>query len=130
MESRKRLAVFIAIIQSILWMAHFVLYQTWTFSTEYRGFVIKLVLGVLSISFIASSLLAFRYTNPAVRAVYKASAIWIGLLSFLFIAAVASWIIFGVARIAGLVINFHRLVEILFGAAVAVGICGVFNASW
>lgn len=131
MPSRKQLVGFIAIIQSILWLAHFVLYQTWTFSTEGHGaFGIKLALGVLSVSFITSSLLAFRYTNAAVRVAYKASAIWIGLLSFLIIATVASWIIFGVTRLAGLDINFYRVVEVLFGAAVAVGICGVFNASW
>src|SRR5215469_18349481 len=106
MPSRKQLIVFIAIIQSILWLAHFVLYQTWTFSTEGHGrFALKLALGVLSISFIASSLLAFRHTNAAVRAAYKASAIWIGLLSFLFIAAIASWIIFGMAWLARLDIH-------------------------
>lgn len=131
MPSQKQLFGFIAIIQSILFLAHFVLYETWTFSAESQAaFGIKLVLGILSISFVCTSLLAFRYTNAAVRAAYKASAIWIGLLSFLFLAATGSWIIFGVARLAGLDINFHGIVEVLFVAAVAFGIYGVFNASY
>ena len=46
---------------------------------------IKLVLGVLSVSFVAASLLAFRYTNAALRAFYRAAAVWVGLLSFLFL---------------------------------------------
>jgi hypothetical protein len=81
-------------------------------------------------SFIAASLLAFRYTNVALRAFYRAAAVWLGLLTFLFLAAISAWIILGVARLAGLLVNFHRTVELLFGAAVVVGLYGVFNASW
>jgi len=80
--------------------------------------------------FIAASLLAFRYTNAALRAFYRAAAVWLGLLSFLFVAAVSSWIIFGVARLTGLDVNFHHTVELLFGVAVGAGLYGVFNASW
>jgi uncharacterized protein len=132
--ARKRLISFIAVIQSILCLTHLFLYQTWTFSpagSDSPGaFWIELVLGFLSLSFVAASLLAYRYTNAAVRAFYRVAAVWMGLLSFLFLAAVSSWIIFGVARLAGLEMNFHRTVEFLFGAAVAIGLSGVFNASW
>ena len=130
MPSRKQLVGFISVIQSILFLAHFFLYKTWTFSAQAHGsFGLKIALGVLSVSFIASSLLAFRYTNAAVRAVYKASAIWLGLLSFLFLSAVASWIIFAIMRLAGLGINFHSLSEVMFGIAVLVGVYGLLNAS-
>ena len=81
-------------------------------------------------SFVVASLLAFRYTNAALRAFYRVAAVWLGVLSFLFIAAVSSWIIFGLARMAGLELNFHRTVELLFGAAAVAGLYGVFNASW
>src|SRR5579863_2221457 len=134
MRVRKDLTGFIAVIQSVLFLTHYFLYETWTFSpagNETLGALwIKLVLGLLSVSFIAASLLAFRYTNPALRAFYRAAAVWMGLVSFLFLAAVSSWIIFGVARLAGLNINFHRTVEWLFAAAAAAGLYGVFNASW
>jgi uncharacterized protein len=134
MGLRKGLIGFIAIIQSVLFLTHLLLYETWTFSPAGNdtpgAFWIKLVLGLLSVSFIAASLLAFRYTNAALRAFYRAAAIWVGLLRFLFAAAVSSWIIFGVARMAGLDVDFHRIVELLFGAAVVAGLYGVFNASW
>src|SRR2546422_9805283 len=134
MRLRKRLIGFIAIVQSVLFLTHFLLYETWTFSpagSDTPGPLwIKLFLASLSVSFVAASLLAFRYTNAAVRAFYRAAAVWVGLLSFLFVAAVSSWIIFGVARLAGLDVNFHRIVEWLFGAAVVAGLYGVFNASW
>jgi predicted MPP superfamily phosphohydrolase len=122
------------VIQSVLFLTHYLLYETWTFSSigsEIPGaFWIKLVLGVLSVSFVAASMLAFRYTNAALRAFYRTAAVWMGLVSFLFLAAVSSWIIFGVARLAGLSMNFHRTVELLFGAAAMAGLYGVFNASW
>src|SRR5271168_337130 len=134
MRVRKELIGFIAVIQSVLFLIHYFLYETWAFSpagSETPGaFWIKLVLGLLSVSFVAASLLAFRYTNPALRAFYRAAAVWMGLVSFLFLAAVSSWIVFGVARLAGLNMNFHRTVELLFGAAAMAGLYGVFNAGW
>src|SRR5438552_14476252 len=134
MRLRKRLIGFIAIIQSVLFLTHFLLYETWTFtpagSDTHGTLWIKLVLGFLSVSFIAASLLAFRYTNAALRAFYRAAAVWLGLFSFLFVAAVFSWIIFGVAQLAGLEVNFHRTVDLLFGVAIVAALFGVFNASW
>jgi uncharacterized protein len=128
-----RLIVFVAIVQSIIFAAHFFLYETWTFlpSGNNAGALwLKLLLGFLSVSFVPASLLAFRYTNPAIRALYKAAAVWTGLLTFLFSAAVLSWVVFGIAQLAGLSLNFHRTVESLFGAALLVGFSGVLNASW
>src|SRR5882762_8798024 len=134
MRVQKRLVPLIAVIQSVLFLTHLLLYETWTFSSaggDASGALwIKLVLGFLSVTFVAASLLAFGYTNAALRAFYRAAAVWAGLLSFLVLAAVSSWIVFGVARVAGLAVNFHRIVELLFGAAFVAGLYGVFNASW
>jgi predicted MPP superfamily phosphohydrolase len=65
-----------------------------------------------------------------VRAFYRIAAVWLGFLTFLFFAAVSCWVIVGVTRVAGLEVNFHRMVEGLFAAAVAAGLYGLFNASW
>jgi uncharacterized protein len=134
MRIPKRLIGFIAVIQFVLCLAHLLLYETWTFApggSHGPGPAwLQVVLGFLSVSFVGASLLAFRYTNPALRAFYRAAAVWLGVLTFLFLAAVLSWIIFGVAQVAGLNVNFHRIVELLFGAATAIGLYGVFNASW
>jgi predicted MPP superfamily phosphohydrolase len=133
MRRQGRFIAFIAIFQSVLFLTHFFIYETWTFSStngRTSGLWTKLVLGFLSVSFVAASLLAFRYTNAALRTFYRAAAVWAGLLSFLFVAAVSSWAIFAVAQVAGLAVNFHRMVELLFGAALVAGFYGVFNASW
>lgn len=137
MHMRRRLIRFVVVIQSVLFLTHFVLYETWALSPAgkqpHGSPAVKLALLLLSVSFVTASLLAFRYTNPAVRAFYRASAVWLGLLTFLFFAAVFSWILLGVAELAGInaiAVNFHRMVEVLFSLAAAVGLWGVFNAGW
>jgi predicted MPP superfamily phosphohydrolase len=133
MRARQRLIGFVLTIQSVLFLTHYLLYVTWTFSPEGNAsddLWLKLVLCFLSVSFVVASLFAFRYTNPVLRAFYRAAAVWLGLLSFLFVAALSSWMVFAVSRIAGFNINFHRLVELLFAAAATIGLYGVFNASW
>ena len=133
MRRRNRLVIFISVLQSVLFLAHFFLYETWAFpsaSDQASPLWIKLALGLLSLTFISASLLAFRYTNAVVRAFYRIAAVWVGLMSFLVIAAVCCWFIFGVSLAAGLDPNFHSIVELLFAAAVALGLTGVFNASW
>jgi len=133
MPSKKRFLTFIAIVQSVLFLAHFFLYETWTFSfggnVVYGATAAKIILGILSMSFLAASLLAFRYTNFAVRMLYRIAATWLGLLSFLFFAAILSWIIFGLALLSGGLQDFHLLVEALFVIASIVGIAGLFNAT-
>jgi predicted MPP superfamily phosphohydrolase len=129
----RRLIGPLVVIQSILFLEHFLLYETWTFSVAGHApgaLWIKLILGVLSVSFVAASLLAWRYTNPVLRGFYRVAAVWLGLQNFLFPAMVVSWIIFGVARVAGLQTNFHATVEWLFGAAILTGLYAVANASW
>jgi predicted MPP superfamily phosphohydrolase len=132
--TRRRLFGFIAVIQSVLCLTHLLLYETWTFSPAVSAtsgaLWIKLALGFLSMTFVAASLLAFRYTNAVLRAFYRIAAVWVGMLSFLFLASVFSWIIFGVTQLAGLDVNFHRIVELLYGAAAVAGLYGIFNASW
>jgi predicted MPP superfamily phosphohydrolase len=134
MRIGKRLIGFIATIQFVLCVGHLLLYETWTFppipSDSGEALWIKLGFGFLSVSFVAASLLAFRYTTPALRVCYRVAAVWVGLLTFLVPAAVSSWIIFGVAQVAGLDLKFHWTVQLLFGAAVVAGLYGVFNASW
>ncbi|MGH9741126.1 MAG: metallophosphoesterase [Candidatus Acidiferrum sp.] len=134
MKMPRGLLGFILVIQLILFLTHFFLYETWAFSSgpgsTAGALWLKLSLAFLSVSFIGASLLSFRYTNPALRVLYRAAAVWLGLLSFLFLAAASSWIVFGIARLAGLGWSFHPIVEIFFAAALLIGLYGVFNAGW
>jgi len=131
MRFRKGILGFVVVVQSILFATHYLFYKTWTFSAPTASSPwIKLALGILSVSFITASLFAFRYTNGPLRAFYRIAAVWMGIFSFLFIASAAAWIIFGVASMAGLILNFHRMATVLFGAAFVTGFLAVFNAHW
>ena len=122
------------VFQSVLLLIHFFLYETWGFSSTGNDVPVavwsKVAVSILSVSFLATSLLAFRYTNAVLRAMYRVAAIWLGWLSFLFFAACLSWIVFGAALLTATSLDFHRLVEALFCTALVLGIVGVVNAGW
>jgi uncharacterized protein len=130
---RARLAVFISIVQSILFVAHGILYATWakfwidprTPGTHGMAWAFFL----LSISFVTTSILSMRYSNAAIRICYVLAAVWLGLVDFLVMGACACWLIWGVTRVAGAGVNPHRLLEICCGAAMATGIYGLMNAA-
>jgi len=134
MRVGKQLFTLVAVIQSIILLAHIFVYETWVYSPHGAatpdGFVARLALGALSVSFVVASLLAFRYTNWLVRGLYKVSAVWMGLLSFLFFAAAGAWVVFGALRLTGVDLSFHGTVETLYALAVALGAVGLVNASW
>src|SRR5258705_218276 len=134
MRRRAGIIAFATVIQSILFLTHFLIYKTWTFAPAVSKVSsppwLKVIVGLLSVSFLTASLLAFRYSNPAVRTLYRIAAVWLGIVSFLFFAAVASWFVFGVTRLAGADLTFHKIVEVLYAAAVLCGITGVLNAGW
>src|SRR5713226_5474730 len=134
MQRRAGLIAFATVVQSILFLTHFFIYRTWTFgsagSEVSSSLWLKVTVGMLSVSFIAATLLAFRYTNPAVRTLYRIAAVWLGIVSFLFFAAGASWAAFGMTRLAGMNVSFHKIVEVLYAAAVLSGFTGLLNAGW
>ena len=125
---------FIGVIQSILFLAHLLVYETWSYSLADVGQTpalwLKFVVALLSVSFLTASLLAFRYTNPLVRVFYQIAAVWLGLLSFLFFASGVSWAAFGFAKATQFQPNFHQIVEALFGIGLIVGVYAVLNAHW
>jgi len=122
---------FIAVVQVVLLLGHYLLYETWTLAGITRPETwLKLVVGLSSVSFVVASFLAFRYTNVVVRVFYRVAAVWLGLFSFLFLAAVSSWFVFAISELAGIHASFHRIVQVLFGLALFAGAYGVVNAGW
>src|SRR5260370_33966076 len=90
MRIRSGFIAIAAIIQSILFLVHFFIYKTWSFAPAGSGFSgewLKLTIGVLSVSFLAATLLAFRYTNPAIRTLYRIAAVLRWDFIFLFVGA-------------------------------------------
>ena len=131
---RSRIAVFLVIFQSILLVAHWFLYETWTAFWTAPGvpgiWYLQVALTALSVSFVAASLLAWRYSHPLIGLFYKISAIWLGVLSFCFLAACSCWIVYDIGRFFGLHVERRHLAAALFGSALLVSLYGVANAAW
>ncbi len=131
---KPRIAVFVVIIQSILFLTHWFLYQTWTafwLAKDPPGIsTLQVALAFLSISFVVASLLAWRSSHLVVRVLYRISAVWLGTLTFCFLAACSCWAIYGGALLLGLHPNQRVLVAVLFGLALLASLYGIVNATW
>jgi uncharacterized protein len=131
---RSRIAVFVAVIQTVLFLAHWFLYRTLTFfwgaPDPSRVSGLQITLALLSVSFVLASLLAWRSSHVVVRVLYTISAVWLGTLSFCFLAAGWCWAIYGGARLFGLYPNPRELVVVLFAIALLASLYGVVNAAW
>ncbi len=110
------------------------MYETWTwFAGPGPGrdnFALAVALGLLSISFVTTSLVAFRFSNPLARLFYTASAVWVGFLTYLVLAACACWLGELVTLLAGVSLPRRQWAEAMLALALLVGIYGIFNASW
>jgi uncharacterized protein len=130
----RRIAVFVAIVQTILFLGHWFLYATIAafFPTPGGGprIWLEITLGLLSISFVLASLLAWRSFNLVVRVFYSCAAVWMGILNFSFLAACSCWAIWGVVRLAGVIPDRRLLASLVFGIALAVSLYGIVNAAW
>jgi predicted MPP superfamily phosphohydrolase len=131
---RRRIGIFVLIVQSILFLAHFVLYETWTVfwdaARPQGNWTLRLAIALLSMSFISASLLAFRTSNVLARMYYTISAAWLGFVNFALVAACVCWSLYGGLRVFGLHPDRRLLAEVFLGLAVLVTLFGMANASW
>jgi uncharacterized protein len=124
---------FAAIVQSILVLAHLLVYETWVTlwgaPPGSRLTLLQVVIAGLAISFVPATLLAHRYFNGPVRLVYRLASIWLGVFNFLFIAACLSWVAYALVYLARLPIGGHTIAGTLFGLAILASLYGIVNAA-
>jgi uncharacterized protein len=140
---RRRIFIFLTIVQSILFLSHWFVYESWKDFWGATGPALPIAFAVLSITFLTASLLARRYSNALVRAYYTIAAVWLGFFSFAFLAACASWIVLGAATlihvhlpsrdIAATLIHVHLpsrdIAATLFGLAALASAYGLLNSA-
>jgi uncharacterized protein len=129
---RTRLFVFVSIVQAILFLAHWSVYATAVHFWDglAASWIVKLAFVLLSVSFVAASLWGWYSYSPLVRVFYSVAAIWLGFASFFLLAAVASWIAYGVSALAGLGWRPAWIADATFGAACAAALYGIVNAAF
>ena len=130
---KRRIAKFVAIVQTILLLGHALVYFTWTTLWGAPGgarlTALRIVFAVLAISFVPATLLAHRYFNGPVRLIYRLASIWLGIFNFLFIAAGLSWLAYALVRLTGLPVSGHAIAGTLFGLAILASLYGIINAA-
>jgi predicted MPP superfamily phosphohydrolase len=130
----RRFAVFLFVFQSILFLAHFFFFNTLlaAFGPVLNSCIwpLGIVLAILAASFLATSLLAFRYSSPIVRALYVPAAIWLGVFNYLFLAAIIWWLVYGFTTFLHIRISLLVSAYFLFGSALAISLYGLVNAAY
>jgi uncharacterized protein len=128
------LAIFL--IQVILLLGHWLVFSTfiafWPGLTPGTISDLRVAMLILAFSFVAASLLSYRFSNFAVHFFYTVAAIWLGFLNLFFWASI-------LVRLAWLVISFLHpasnpvasrplLAGVFYGLALLTGIYGLINA--
>ena len=128
---RFRLSIFIGIVQSILFLAHWFVSWSWGrfFGGAMRSPLVKLAFFLLSISFVLASLRGWYSFHPLVRVFYVFSAVWLGFASWFLLAACLTWTVYGLALLAGAGGDLPRIAGLFLAAAVIGAIYGVLNAA-
>ena len=130
---KSRIVVAVAIIQSILLLGHWFVYETWiTFWGAPEGMrltILRATVALLAVSFVPASLLTFRYFNGPVKLFYNLASIWLGTFNFLFGAACLSWLAFFVVLWAGLPVGQQGIAETFYGLAIIASLYGLTNAA-
>ncbi len=123
----------ISIIQAILLLVHWFVFSTWIAFCPGLGpsalVGLRVSMLVLAFSFVAASLLAFRFSNVVVSFVYWLAAVWLGFLNFFFWTSFLCWIVWFALRLAHVPGSSRPLVAgVLYGVAALTGVYGLINA--
>jgi len=128
-----RFVLFVGIVQSILFLGHWFLYRTLVrfFGLANPSVLLTMRVGMalLSVSLVATSFLAFRYSNLLVRCLYTGAASWLGIFYFLILAAILAWVLYGLAKLFHFPLDRKILIEILIGMAFVASLYGFINAA-
>ena len=131
-QIRMRFIVFVSIVQSILFLGHWFLYRT---VVRFLGVIsptklmtLKVGLGLLSVSLVLTSFLAFRYSNLSVRCLYMVAASWLGIFYLFVLGSVLCWFFYGLASLFHFSLDKRILMEVLIGIALIVSLYGFINS--
>ena len=140
----RRFVVFLTIFQTVLIVAHGFIFLTWIYfwAPHLQGEIqaydfsppshwrLLIALAILSVSFLATSLIGFKLTNVVLRFVYRITAVWLGFVNYAFFSGVLCWLIYLVVRLVGARTERHYFALAFLGLAVAVTTYGVINGEW
>ena len=130
---RSRIAIAVTIIQSFLFLIHLFLYETWLslFGTPHQPWLsaLKISFALLSISFVATTLLAHRFFNRPVRVFYRIASVWLGFVNFAVPAALLAWIVLAATIVFILPFGQSGIAIFFVSLALVFTLYGLVNAA-
>src|SRR5579872_142289 len=130
---RGRIPIFVSVVQALLFLVHLAIYGTlaffWELGNSSHATAWRITLAALSVSFVAATLLAHRFFNPLVRVLYALASVWLGFVSFFFLAACASWAVYGLPFLFGVHLDKQLVATVCFGLGLLAGIAAIVNAA-
>jgi len=128
---RARIIWFPSVFSTILLAATWFVCATWTHFWRTAAMPTwQIIFPALTLIFIATTILGRRYSNLWLRLVYRISAVWLGILNYIFFAAVAAWIFSAAASLLSFHIEPKLMAATFFGGAMVTSIYSLVNAFW
>src|SRR5690349_6842015 len=115
---RARIAFFLTVIVGLLLLVNWFVCHTWNHFWGTPSLPLwQIIPLLLTLSFVATTLLGFHQANALLRIAYRVSAIWLGVLSFTFFAAVVCWFIYVPVMLFGFRADLRLIMVAVFGLA-------------
>lgn len=126
------IAVFATVAACLVILAHAELYYSWMYFLQISGSplanVVRIVIGVLSVSFILSTLLVHWHENILTEKLYHVSAVWLGIMWNLTLATVALWGLWILQKVSGMDFSLVYFAYVLLIVAGTYSLYGLWNA--
>ena len=125
-----RMIVFVGVFSLILLLSTVFVSITFRHFAGVSGWASLVLPSLFTLGFVPAMLLGFRRRNPLLSALYRVSATALAFLNFTLIAALATWLIWGVASLLNVTPNSRVLVLALYSLAAVATVYGLINAYW
>lgn len=127
------LPLFLILAQLILFLFHLFEYEVivtiFNITNPTTLIVLAVFLGLLSISFVLSSIIEGYYNNKVTRVFYRISAVWLGFLVYMLMADILFYIALAVLVPFGVgMAVIDRIGRILLALAIGITLYGIYNA--
>ncbi len=124
--------IFLLLATIMIVAGHIALYASWLqffgITSMKVKWVLRIVLGVLSVSFVITSLLTYWKENAFVNALYAGSSAWLGILWYLGLAVAVTWLVFTLGRIFGIKLPLAVIAGFFMTLGMAYSVYGIWNA--
>lgn len=127
---RTKLAFGVPVVQVVLLFSHWLLWLTWQHLVGPVPLAVRVVLLLLAFSFFPAAALSFRSHLPVVRMIYFSAVLWLGILNYLFWAAITAWVLHLFLLLFSLTRFDALMAETMLALALLTVIYGIVNSRW